>query len=76
MVSNNFMEIQIGVGVIELGNPEGMWTQALLKIQVEREGGTMPSIGVGGGGFFLNNPILDRDNFYFASFKKQKITAI
>ena len=32
MVSNNFMEIQMGGGVFELGNPEGRGTQAVLEI--------------------------------------------
>ena len=45
------MEIQMGVGVFELGNPEGRGTQAVLEIQVDRGGGgegegkkTVPSI--------------------------------
>ena len=42
----------MGVGVIELGNPEGMWTQALLKIQVERGGEPCLPLEWGGGGFF------------------------
>ena len=44
-VSNNFMEIQMGVGVFELGNPEGKGAEAFLKIQVD--GGvkqTVPSV--------------------------------
>ena len=41
-VSNNFMEIQMGGGVFELGNPEGRWAQAVLEIH--------PSWGCG---FFL-----------------------
>ena len=47
MVSNNFMEIQMGGGVFELGNPEGKGSQAVLEIQVEGGGGgqkTMPSV--------------------------------
>ena len=37
------MEIQVGGGVFELGNPEGMGAQAVLEIQA---GGkkTMPSV--------------------------------
>ena len=34
MVSNNFMEIQMGGGIFELGNPEGRGVQAVLEIQV------------------------------------------
>ena len=60
MVSNNFMEIQMGRGVFELGNPEGRGAQAVLEVQVD---------GGGAGGeknrafrrrgvdFFWNNPI-------------------
>ena len=46
LVSNNFMEIQMGEGwVFELGNPEGRGAQAVLEIQV-RGGGkkTVPSV--------------------------------
>ena len=39
MVSNNFMEIQMGRGVFELGNPEGRGAQAVLEIQVDGGGG-------------------------------------
>ena len=39
MVSNNFMEIHMGGGVFELGNPEGRGAQAVLEIQVEGGGG-------------------------------------
>ena len=35
MVSNNFMEIHMGGGVFELGNPEGRGAQAVLEIQVD-----------------------------------------
>ena len=41
------MEIQMGGGVFELGNPEGKGSQAVLEIQVEGGGGgqkTMPSV--------------------------------
>ena len=40
------MEIQMGGGVFELGNPEGMGAQAVLEIQVGGGGGqkTVPSI--------------------------------
>ena len=47
MVSNNFMEIQMGRGVFELGNPEGRGAQAVLEIQVDGGGGvkkTVPSV--------------------------------
>ena len=46
MVSNNFMEIQMGKGVFEPGNPEGRGAQAVLEIQVEGGGGqkTVPSV--------------------------------
>ena len=39
MVSNNFMEIQMGEGIFELGNPEGRGAQAVLEIQVDGGGG-------------------------------------
>ena len=35
MVSNIFMEIQMGGGVFVLGNPEERGAQAVLEIQVE-----------------------------------------
>ena len=41
------MEIQMGGGVFELGNPEGMGAQAVLEIQVGGGGGgskTVPSV--------------------------------
>ena len=45
MVSNNFMEIQTGGGVFELGNPDGRGAQAVLEIQVEVGGQkTVPSV--------------------------------
>ena len=48
------MEIQVGGGVFELGNPEGMGAQAVLEIQVGGGGGgkklRLPSWGCG---FFL-----------------------
>ena len=47
MVSNNFMEIQMGRGVFELGNTEGRGAQAVLEIQVDGGGGvqkTVPSV--------------------------------
>ena len=51
MVSNNFMEIQMGEGVFEPGNPDGRGAQAVLEIQVERGGGVkkpcLPSWGCG-----------------------------
>ena len=46
-VSNNFMEIQMGGGVFELGNPEGRRAQAVLEIQTEVGGAaskTVPSV--------------------------------
>ena len=49
MVSNNFMEIQMGGGVFELGNPEGRRAEVVLDIQVD--GGVkklcLPSWGCG-----------------------------
>ena len=49
------MEIQMGGGVFELGNPEGRGAEAVLEIQVDwgGDGGqkTVPSIM--GCGFFL-----------------------
>ena len=47
------MEIQMGGGVFELGNPEGMGAQAVLEIQMGGGGGgakIVPSIM--GGGIF------------------------
>ena len=40
------MEIQMGGGIFELGNPEGRGAQAVLEIQVEGGGGqkTVPSV--------------------------------
>ena len=57
MVSNNFMEIQMGGGIFELGNPEGRGVQAVLEIQVGGGGGqkTVPSSW--GVDFFWNNPL-------------------
>ena len=41
-MSNNFVQIHMGgVGVFELGNPEGRGAQAVLEIQVD---GGVPSI--------------------------------
>ena len=34
------MEIQMGGGVFELGNPEGRGAEAVLEIQVDGEGGS------------------------------------
>ena len=58
MVSNNFMEIQMGGGqggwVFELGNPEGRGAQAVLEIQVEGgAGGKKLCLLSWGCGFFL-----------------------
>ena len=55
MVFNNFMEIQMGGEVFELGNPEWRGAQAVLEIQVDGGGGgrknlCLPSWGCG---FFL-----------------------
>ena len=47
MVFNNFMEIQMGGEVFELGNPEWRGAQAVLEIQVDGGGGgqkTVPSV--------------------------------
>ena len=59
MVSNNFMEIQMGRGVFELGNPEGRGAQAVLEIQVDGEGGGKKNCAFRRRGvdFFWNNPI-------------------
>ena len=43
------MEIQMGGGVFELGNPEGRRAQAVLEIQVEA-GVKKPCLPSGGGG--------------------------
>ena len=48
------MEIQMGGGVFELGNPEGRGAQAVLEIQVDG-GGAFYRADVD---FFWNNPIL------------------
>ena len=61
MVSNNFMEIQTGGGVFELGNPDGRGAQTVLEIQVEGGGGggsKNRAFRRGGVDFFWNNPIL------------------
>ena len=58
MVSNNFMEIQMGRGVFELGNPEGRGAQAVLEIQVDGGGGKKNrAFRRRGVDFFWNNPI-------------------
>ena len=52
------MEIQVGGGVFELGNPEGRGAQAVLEIQVEGGGGSNNrAFRRGGVHFFWNNPI-------------------
>ena len=51
MVSNNFMEIQMGEGVFELGNPEGRGAEAVLEIQVDG-GVKKPCLPSWGCGFF------------------------
>ena len=53
------MEIQMGGGVFELGNPEGMGAQAVLEIQVGGEGGGVKNRAFRHGGvdFFWNNPL-------------------
>ena len=51
-VSNNFMEIQMGGGVFELGNPEGRGAEAVLEIQVDG-GVKKPCLPSWGCGFFL-----------------------
>ena len=58
MVSNNFMEIHMGGGVFELGNPEGRGAQAVLEIQVE--GGVQKNRAFRRGGvdFFWKNPLI------------------
>ena len=58
MVSNNFMEIHMGGGVFELGNPEERGAQAVLEIQVEGGGGSKNrAFRRGGVDCFWNNPI-------------------
>ena len=52
MVSNNFMEIQMGEGVFELGNPEGRGAEAVLEIQVDG-GVKKPCLPSWECGFFL-----------------------
>ena len=47
------MEIQMGGGVFELGNPEGMGAQAVLEIQVGGGGVKKPCLPSWGCGFFL-----------------------
>ena len=50
------MEIQMGGGVFELGNPEGRGAQAVLEIQVD--GGVKNrAFSRGGVDFFWNNPL-------------------
>ena len=50
------MEIQMGGGVFELGNPEGRGAQAVLEIQVGG-GSKNRAFHCGDVGFFWNNPI-------------------
>ena len=59
MVFNNFMEIQMGGEVFELGNPEWRGAQAVLEIQVEGGGGGKKNCAFHHGGvdFFWNNPL-------------------
>ena len=55
-MTNNFIEIRMGRGVFELGNPERRGAQAVLKIIVEGGGGSkkIPCLPLAGGcGFFL-----------------------
>ena len=47
------MEIQMGGGVFELGNPEGRGAQAVLEIQVEGGGVKKQCLPSWGCGFFL-----------------------
>ena len=56
MVSNNFMEIQMG-GVFELGNPEWRGAQAVLEIQVDGGGSKNRASRRGGVDVFWNNPM-------------------
>ena len=54
-MTNNFIEIRMGRGVFEPGNPERRGAHAVLKIIVEGGGGSkkiVPSVGRGCG-FFL-----------------------
>ena len=52
------MEIQMGGGVFELGNPEGRGAQAVLEIQVEGgEGSKDHAFRREGVDFFWNNPM-------------------
>ena len=55
------MEIQMGGGVFELGNPEWRGAQAVLEIQVDGGGGGSKNRAFRRGGvdFFWNNPLLD-----------------
>ena len=46
------MEIQMGGGVFELGNPEGRGAQAVLEIQVEGGGSKNRAFRRGGVDFF------------------------
>ena len=53
-VSNNFMEIQMGGGVFELGSPEWRGAQAVLEIQGDGGGRVKkPCLPLWGCGFFL-----------------------
>ena len=63
------MEIQMGGGVFELGNPEGRGAQAVLEIQVEGGGGSKNgAFRPGGVDFFWNNPLLQKNMLYFQIF--------
>ena len=54
------MEIQVGGGVFELGNPEGMGAQAVLEIQVGGGGVKKLCLPSWGCGFFLEQPIASK----------------
>ena len=58
-MTNNFIEIRMGRGVFELGNPERRGAHAVLKIIVEGGGGVKkPCLPLAGGvDFFWNNPL-------------------
>ena len=59
-MTNNFIEIRMGRGVFELGNPERRGAQAVLKIMVEGGGGSKKNRAfrrTGGVDFFWNNPL-------------------
>ena len=65
------MEIQMGGGVFELGNPKGGGAQAVLEIQIGGGGSKNRAFRHGGVDFFWNNPI----QMFFSNILRSQIGA-